>query len=76
MKIEIHYCGQWNYLPTASRLEEELNKEITSEKLNIVLIKGSGGVFDVVVNDKLIYSKSDTERFPLPNEIAEIIKRG
>jgi selenoprotein W-related protein len=33
------------------------------------LIEGSGGVFDVKVDDKLIYSKFQTGRFPEHDEI-------
>jgi len=33
------------------------------------LVRGSGGVFDVVVDGKLIYSKHETGRFPDPDEI-------
>jgi selenoprotein W-related protein len=33
------------------------------------LIKGSGGVFDVVVDGQLIYSKRQTGRFPEHSEI-------
>ena len=33
------------------------------------LVPGGGGVFDVVVDGKLIYSKHQTGRFPDPEEI-------
>jgi len=33
------------------------------------LIEGSGGIFDVKVNGKLIYSKRATGRFPENDEI-------
>jgi selenoprotein W-related protein len=33
------------------------------------LVPGSNGVFDVVVDGKLIYSKHRTGRFPDPDEI-------
>ena len=33
------------------------------------LVAGSNGVFDVVVDGKLIYSKDQTGRFPDPDEI-------
>jgi len=39
------------------------------------LIKGSGGVFDVEVDNKLIYSKSQTFRFPKPGEVAELLMK-
>jgi selenoprotein W-related protein len=38
------------------------------------LIKGSGGIFDVVVDDKLIYSKHQTGRFPDAFEVINQIK--
>lgn len=34
------------------------------------LTKGSGGVFDVVVDGKLVFSKNEAGRFPDPGEIA------
>lgn len=37
------------------------------------LIEGSKGIFDVKVDDKLIYSKYDTDRFPTNEEIIEAL---
>jgi selT/selW/selH-like putative selenoprotein len=39
-----------------------------------VLEKGSGGVFDVFVDDRLIFSKHERGRFPDAAEIVEAIK--
>jgi selT/selW/selH-like putative selenoprotein len=36
---------------------------------DVEMIKGSGGVFDVVVDGNLIFSKDDVDRFPDDNEI-------
>ena len=38
------------------------------------MIEGSGGVFDVHVNGKQIWSKKDVGRFPEHEEILEIIE--
>lgn len=38
-----------------------------------VLKPGHGGVFDVFVDGKLIYSKKETKRFPNPGEVDAII---
>ena len=32
------------------------------------LVAGAGGVFDITIDGKLIYSKHDTGRFPDPGE--------
>ena len=38
------------------------------------LIKGDSGVFDVVVDGKLIYSKDETGRFPEHDEVLSQLK--
>jgi len=40
------------------------------------LIKGSGGIFDVVVDGKLIFSKHKTGRFPESEEILSQLPSG
>jgi selT/selW/selH-like putative selenoprotein len=37
------------------------------------LIKGSGGVFDVTIDGKLVFSKHESERFPETREILDAI---
>lgn len=45
---------------------------------NIKLIEGDGGIFNVIFNGMLIYSKLNTkgERFPNDGEISRLIGRG
>ncbi len=38
------------------------------------LIKGAGGVFDVTVDTRLVYSKHRTGRFPDPAEVVAAIR--
>jgi len=44
---------------------------------NVTLLKGSGGIFDVKCDGKLIYSKQNIEgnRFPNEGEITRLIKK-
>ncbi len=72
MKITIEYCVQWNYLPRASGLEDEIKRNFDTE---VELVKGSGGVFEVCMNDKTIFSKSQEGRFPTPEEIVSILRQ-
>lgn len=71
MEIEIYYCGEWNYLPEASRLEDELKGKFSDIKIK--LNKGSGGIFKVISDGKVIFDKVDTLRFPNENEILKLI---
>ncbi len=38
------------------------------------LIEGSGGIFDVKIDDQLIYCKLEEGRFPAHDEIVDLIK--
>lgn len=74
MNVEIYYCGVWNYLPEASRLEEELKGNFSD--INIKLNEGSGGIFKVIIDDTVIFDKLDVEhRFPNDGEIIERIDK-
>jgi len=38
----------------------------------LTLITGSAGVFDVIVNDEMLYSKADTGRHAEPGEVLSL----
>ncbi|MBU8921661.1 MAG: Rdx family protein [Bacteroidales bacterium] len=44
------------------------------DDIDVELIDGRGGVFDVHVDEELIYSKHETGRFPDDDEIVSIIE--
>ena len=71
MKISIEYCAMWNYLPKASSLEVELNDNFP--QADISLISSGGGVFEISLNDNLIFSKKALNRFPEDGEIKRLI---
>tara|TARA_A100000164_G_C21713647_1_gene679456 strand:- start:466 stop:642 length:177 start_codon:yes stop_codon:yes gene_type:complete len=52
-------------------LRESIEKQfgIKSE-----LIKGMGGVFEISVNDNLLFSKKELNRFPNENEVEDLIE--
>jgi selT/selW/selH-like putative selenoprotein len=39
------------------------------------LIEGSGGVFDVFVDGKLVFSKKAVGRFPEPGEVVGMLQK-
>jgi selT/selW/selH-like putative selenoprotein len=52
-------------------VEAELKSRYSG--LKIELKRGSGGIFDVIKDGKLIYSKANENRFPRDGEIAELV---
>jgi selenoprotein W-related protein len=43
--------------------------------VDIELIASSGGVFEIVADGKLIFSKKELKRFPEDKEVEELIKK-
>jgi len=54
-------------------LEEELHDALGSD-VDVELIAGSGGVYEVVVDGKRIFSKKQSGRFPEDGEILGLIR--
>ena len=71
MKISIQYCTSWGYLDQALSLRESIERQFG---VKAELIKGTGGVFEISVNDNLLFSKKELERFPDENEIEDLIE--
>jgi len=51
----------------------ELVEKYGKDKIQAELIAGGGGIFDVVVDGKQVYSKHQTGRFPAYGEIPKAI---
>jgi len=71
MKISIEYCSVWNYLPRASSLEQHLKAKYNGAAIE--LISSGGGVFEVTLENELIFSKKSLGRFPDDGEIDTLI---
>ena len=70
MKISIEYCTKWNYEPRASSLGDLLTKKYDAD---VELLPSEGGVFEVVVDGNLIYSKKELSRFPEEGEVEGLL---
>lgn len=72
MKISIEYCAEWNYQPRALRARDLVKEKF---KTNVDLVASSGGVFEITVDDKLVFSKKKEDRFPTDNELIELVRK-
>ena len=72
MKISITYCVPWNYFPEATSLAVAISDDFGVEA---ELIEGKNGIFDIVVDGDLIFSKQKVGRFPENSEILEMLRR-
>lgn len=54
---------------------DEILEHFRGKIKEVTLITSSGGVFEIVVNNQLIYSKKETGEFPDPKDIITIMEQ-
>ncbi|PIE59611.1 MAG: hypothetical protein CSA32_03155 [Desulfobulbus propionicus] len=54
-------------------MEAEIRQAIGSQ-VEVTLIPGSGGVFEVLCDDRLVFSKKEKNRFPDPGEVVKLLQ--
>ncbi|MEC9314355.1 MAG: SelT/SelW/SelH family protein [Pseudomonadota bacterium] len=71
-KVSIVYCTQCRWLLRAGWMAQELLSTFDEELDELSLKPGTGGIFEVYANDKLVWSRKQEGRFP---EITELKQR-
>ncbi|MCL4318276.1 MAG: Rdx family protein [Candidatus Thermoplasmatota archaeon] len=76
--ITIKYCQPCGFMPKALDLAKDVLQAYGMEqnkKLSVNLQPGDKGIFDILVEDRLIFSKEKAGRYPDPREIVEEIRK-
>ena len=73
-RVEIRYCTQCRWLMRATWIAQELLTTFEAEIGQLVLVPGTSGVFDVLANDVLIWSRKDRGRFPELKELKQLLR--
>lgn len=73
-RVEIKYCTQCRWLLRAAWMAQELLTTFEKELGEVALVPGSGGVFEVSVNDELIFSRHEQGRFPDIKELKQLVR--
>lgn len=73
-RIEIHYCTQCRWLMRSAWIAQELLTTFEQEIDEMVLIPGTGGIFEVCVNREVVWSRKDRGRFPELKELKQLIR--
>ncbi|QJD29364.1 SelT/SelW/SelH family protein [Methylococcus geothermalis] len=71
-RVEILYCTQCRWLLRAAWMAQELLTTFDQEISELTLKPGTGGIFEVRVDDELVWSRKKEGRFP---EITELKQR-
>ncbi|MCY0860586.1 MAG: Rdx family protein [Sulfolobaceae archaeon] len=69
--VKIVYCRPCKYMDRALDLARDILNYF--EEANVELVQGDRGIFDVYINDELIFSRYIAKRFPEHQEILKEI---
>jgi selenoprotein W-related protein len=73
-RVEIEYCTQCRWLLRAAWMAQELLTTFQTEVGEIALVPGTGGVFEVRVDEVTVWSRSGEGRFPEMKEMKQRIR--
>lgn len=73
-RVLIHYCSQCRWMLRASWTAQELLTTFDGDIAEVVLKPGTGGIFEVRVDDQLIWSRKDEGRFPELSELKQKLR--
>src|SRR5215217_3395953 len=73
-RLEIEYCTQCRWLLRAGWMAQELLTTFEAELGEVALIPGSGGVFEVRVDEGVVWSRSGEGRFPELKELKQRVR--
>ena len=72
--IEITYCTQCRWLLRAAWLAQELLTTFEADLAGVTLSPGSSGIFEIKLNQKIIFSRKDAGRFPEAKELKQLVR--
>jgi selenoprotein W-related protein len=71
MRVAIEYCVICNYEPRAAALAAEIHQAFPHA--DVKLIQASGGIFEVEMDGRKVFSKEALGRHAAPGEILQLI---
>lgn len=73
-RVTILYCTQCNWLLRAGWMAQELLQTFTDSLGEVALIPGTGGNFEIRVDDQLIWERKRDGGFPGPKELKQRVR--
>ena len=73
-KLEIEYCTQCHWLLRATWMAQELLTTFNTDITSLALVPGTGGIFEVRLNNAVIFSRKEAGRFPESKELKQLVR--
>jgi selenoprotein W-related protein len=73
-RVEIRYCTQCRWILRAGWLAQELLSTFDTDLGEVALVPGTGGIFEVRIDDELVWSRKEQGRFPEAKELKQRVR--
>lgn len=73
-RVEIHYCTQCRFILRANWISQELLMTFAEKLGELALVPAAGGIFEVLLDGNVIFSKNEKGRFPESKELKQLIR--
>ena len=73
-RITITYCTQCRWLLRAAWMAQELLMTFGTDLQEVALAPGTGGIFEVHLNEELLFSRRQAGRFPESKELKQLVR--
>ena len=73
-RITITYCNQCRWMLRAAWMAQELLTTFEEELAEVTLRPGTGGIYDIHLNDELVWSRKEQGRFPDIKELKQKVR--
>ena len=73
-RVQIEYCSQCRFLLRAAWLAQELLLTFGQGITELTLVPSEGGVFRILLNNKILFSRQEAGRFPESKELKQLIR--
>lgn len=72
--IAITYCTQCNWMLRSAWMAQELLSTFGTELASVTLVPGTGGIFEIRLNDHLLWERKRDGGFPDSAELKRLVR--
>lgn len=73
-RVAIRYCTQCNWLLRSAWMAQELLQTFGNTLGEVALVPETGGIFDITVNDTVIWERVRDGGFPGPKDLKQRVR--
>ena len=73
-RVEIEYCTQCRWLLRAAWMAQELLTTFEAELGEVALVPGTGGIFEIRAEGRVVWSRHERKRFPEIKELKQAVR--